>query len=260
MVGEIALERIGCLAWITFNRPHKRNALSVEMWDALSRNLEELAVDSSVRAVVLRGADETCFSAGADIAEFGSARSSQESVLTYSAQTERVEELLRSLPKPTIAMIQGICFGAGCNLAICCDLRLSDETSNFAITPAKLGLVYSPAATQRLVDLVGPAKAKYLLFSALPVDAKKALAIGLIDEILPSGELLGATRDLAHTLAIRSPVSLYGAKRLIDIAQSGDVNRADEAKKIEIESYFSADYREGVKAFMERRTPQFGHR
>jgi enoyl-CoA hydratase/carnithine racemase len=232
-------------ATVTISNPAKRNAMTSEMWRALPPLVERLAGDRAVRALVLTGAGET-FCAGADI---GSLRESagEEKGLAVAA-----EEALARFPKPTLAAIRGYCVGGGCQLAAACDLRFAEEGAFFGVTPAKLGIVYPAASTQRLVRLVGPSAAKYLLFSGELIGSVRALRTGLVDEVLPDGELDKRVAEFASVLASRSQLTQAAAKEFAD-AVAGE----ERIAYWEEQARGSGDTAEGVAAFLERRPPRF---
>lgn len=232
---------------ILINRPEKRNAMNAQMWRALPRLLEGLAADATVRTVVLRGAGGT-FCAGADIADVGR--------IGGEDMTARAEEALACFPKPTIAMIEGYCVGGGCQLAAACDLRFAAENALFGITPAKLGIIYPVPTTRRLVSLVGPAAAKYLLFSAELVDAAHALRIGLVDEVLPADALNRRVEEFCLTVAGRSQLTMQASKDLVDAIAAGTLTE-EQADRWRKEVAEGGDAAEGIAAFLERRAPNF---
>ncbi|GAA0718108.1 enoyl-CoA hydratase/isomerase family protein [Dactylosporangium roseum] len=230
--GQLALGVAGPVVTIVITNPAKRNAMTGDMWRALPPLLDGLRDDPSVKVVVLTGAGGT-FCAGADIAEAAAlARDGDESIAV------RAERALADFPKPTIAAIEGYCVGGGCQLAVACDLRFAAADARFGSTPAKLGIVYPPSTTRRLAALVGPARAKLLLFGAELIDAPAALRIGLIDGI---GEDAGA---VARTLAQRSQLTIHAAKAVVD----GRKPPAQDEKELA----------EGVAAFTAKRAPDFG--
>ena len=259
MSDDLDVERHGSTAMLTLNRPEKRNAITFDMWCRLPDLLGDLEQDRSVKVLVIRGADGGAFSAGADISEFTSLRSSEEGARRYNAATEAAEERLAGMTKPTIAMVQGACIGGGCGVAVACDVRFSDPTGRFGITPAKLGIVYSLPATKRLVDLVGPARAKYILFSGRQVSAERALEMGLVDEVLATHELAEATMDFAETVASRAQFSVRSTKRMVHLIMAGQTVDSDETRKLRMDSFATDDYREGVRAFLEKRDPEFSY-
>jgi enoyl-CoA hydratase/carnithine racemase len=231
------------VATVVIRNPAKRNAMTAAMWRALPPLLDELAADPAVRALVLTGADGT-FCAGADIASLqGSAREAQG--LAVAA-----EEALAAFPKPTLAAVRGHCVGGGAQLAAACDLRFAEEGALFGVTPARLGVVYSASATRRLVSLVGPATAKYLLFSAELIDARRALRTGLVDEVVPEGELGDRVAEFTRILVSRSQLTQAAAKEFADGRTDRDAYWAGQADA-------GGDTAEGVAAFLERRQPRF---
>jgi enoyl-CoA hydratase len=254
---HLRLVRDGEIAWLILNRPEKRNAINLEMWQTLPELIAEVEKDPGIKVLILRGADGRTFSAGADISEFESLRSTEEGARSYNATSETAEKALKGMTKPTIAMVQGPCIGGGCGIAIGCDLRFSDETARFGITPAKLGLVYSLPATKGLVDLVGPSQAKYILFSGKQIPARRAREIGLVDEVFSSDELEEVVTDLARSIAARAQFSVRATKRITRLIMNGQAEDSEETKDLRLTSFSTEDYREGVRAFLEKRTPEF---
>jgi len=254
---ELHVVRDGDVATITLNRPEKHNAITVAMWEALPGVLAPLAADAAVRAVVVRGAGEEAFASGADISEFGRVRNGAPSARAYSALVAAAERALADFPKPAIAMVHGFCVGGGLELALACDLRWTSPSGRFGITAARLGIVYSPDATRRLARLVGPSHARDLLFSGRLVDAAEARTMGLVNRVCPSGELETATYAYADMLARQAPLSQRGAKAMLQrLAGEGTMSDQDIAAFVEA-AYESADYREGVRAFLARRPARF---
>ncbi|MFF5757282.1 enoyl-CoA hydratase/isomerase family protein [Streptomyces longwoodensis] len=231
------------VATVVIHHPAKRNAMTAGMWRALPPLLDGLAADPGVRALVLTGEGGT-FCAGADISSL------QGSPDEAQRLAQRAEEALAAFPKPTLAAIRGHCVGGGAQLAAACDLRFAEEGALFGVTPAKLGLVYPAAATRRLVTLVGPATAKYLLFSGELIDAPRALRTGLVDEVLPGGELGKRVAEFTRVLVSRSQLTQAAAKEFADGRTDRDAHWADQARG-------SGDPAEGVTAFLQRRGPRF---
>ncbi|MFF5840347.1 enoyl-CoA hydratase/isomerase family protein [Streptomyces massasporeus] len=232
------------VATVVIRHPEKRNAMTAAMWGSLPSLLEELAGDPDVRALVLTGEGRT-FCAGADISTL---RGSPEEAQGLAV---RAEEALAAFPKPTLAAIRGHCVGGGAQLAAACDLRFAEEGTLFGVTPAKLGIVYPASSTRRLVSLVGPATAKYLLFSGELIDAQRALRTGLVDEVLPEGELGKRVTEFTRVLVSRSQLTQAAAKEFADGRTDRDAHWAGQARG-------SGDTAEGVAAFLERRQPRFG--
>ncbi|MFF7945388.1 enoyl-CoA hydratase/isomerase family protein [Streptomyces griseorubiginosus] len=231
------------VATVVVHHPAKRNAMTAEMWRALPPLLDTLAADPGVRALVLTGEGGT-FCAGADISTL------REGPEEAQGLAVRAEEALAAFPKPTLAAIRGHCVGGGAQLAAACDLRFAEEGALFGVTPAKLGIVYTASSTRRLVSLVGPATAKYLLFSGELIDAERALRTGLVDEVLPEGELAKRVGEFTSILASRSQLTQAAAKEFANGRTDRDAHWAEQARG-------SGDTAEGVAAFLERRAPRF---
>ncbi|MFC9279718.1 enoyl-CoA hydratase/isomerase family protein [Streptomyces collinus] len=240
---ELSHQVTGAVATVVIRNPAKRNAMTAAMWRSLPPLLAELAADPRVRALVLTGEGGT-FCAGADISSLrGSAAEAQS--LAVAA-----EEALAAFPKPTLAAVRGHCVGGGAQLAAACDLRLAREDARFGVTPARLGIVYPASSTRRLVSLVGPATAKYLLFTAELIDAGRALRTGLVDEVLPEDELDGRIAELTGVLVARSQLTQAAAKEFVNGRTDRDAHWSEQARG-------SGDTAEGVAAFLERRQPRF---
>jgi enoyl-CoA hydratase/carnithine racemase len=250
---SLTLDVSGAVATLTIDRPTKRNAMSFEMWSALPGLLSSVASDDGVRALVVRGTDH--FSAGADISEFTSLRADASDARRYGAAVHAGERAIATLPKPTIAAVRGVCVGGGCELALACDLRVAAEDARFGITPAKLGIVYNATSTRRLVDAVGPAWARQILFTADLLDAATALRIGLVNELHP--DPVARAMELARTMASRSQVSIHGAKKIIARITENDLEADESIHALYESSIASDDYAEGVRAFLDKRPPRF---
>ncbi|AYN38422.1 enoyl-CoA hydratase/isomerase family protein [Streptomyces dangxiongensis] len=231
------------VATVVIRHPAKRNAMTAEMWRALPPLLDALARDPGVRALVLTGEGGT-FCAGADISTL------RGSPTLAPGLAVAAEEALAAFPKPTVAAVRGHCVGGGAQLAAACDLRLAEDGALFGVTPAKLGIVYPASSTRRLVALVGPATAKYLLFTAELIDAGRALRTGLVDEVLPEGGLEDRVAELARVLVSRSLLTQAAAKEFANGRTDRDAHWAGQARG-------SGDTAEGVAAFLERRQPRF---
>jgi enoyl-CoA hydratase/carnithine racemase len=231
------------VATVVISHPAKRNAMTAAMWKALPPLLDVLAADPAVRALVLTG-DGGTFCAGADISTL------RESPEEAQGLAVRAEEALAAFPKPTVAAIRGHCVGGGSQLAAACDLRFAEEGALFGVTPAKLGIVYPASSTRRLVSLAGPATTKYLLFSGELIDAERALRTGLVDEVLPEGELAKRVGEFTRILASRSQLTQAAAKEFANGRTDRDAHWSERARE-------SGDTAEGVAAFLERRPPRF---
>lgn len=261
----LGLEIDGGTATIRIDNPTKRNAMTVEMWQRLPVLLDRLAADPRVRVLVLTGAGDT-FCAGADIGALDELLG-----VSLAADPGRdpgghratilAENRLAAFPKPTIAEIRGHCVGGGCQLAVACDLRIAAEDARFGVPPARLGVVYPLPTTRRLVELIGPAAAKYLLYSAEPVDAGYAARIGLVNEVVPAGQLTDRVRALAATIADQSLLTQSAAKEFVTLASTERFD-TEPANLARIEYWdrqmlTAGDLVEGVTAFHQRRAPKF---
>jgi enoyl-CoA hydratase/carnithine racemase len=244
----------GQAATLTIDRPERRNALSYEMWSTIPRLIDRVRADDEVRVLVIRGTDH--FSAGADISEFRTLRRDPEGARRYSAAVHAGERAIATLAKPTIAAITGFCVGGGCEIALAADIRLAAADARFGITPAKLGIVYNFTSTKQLVDAVGPAWAKQILFSGDIIDAPTALRIGLVNESHPVDALDARVKELTEMIGSRAQVSVRGAKKIIGRIVDGE-QEDEEIHALYDEAVTSTEYAEGVAAFLEKRAPRF---
>jgi enoyl-CoA hydratase/carnithine racemase len=248
----------GPVGYVIFNNPERRNAVSLEMWEATARMLEDFGKDDSIRVVVLTGAGGKAFVSGADISKFESERSSQEAVARYNEAVERANTAVYEYPKPTIAMIRGYCIGGGLGLALCCDLRICSDDSRFAVPAAKLGLGYPYHGLKKLVDVVGPSFAKEIFYTARQFDAEEARAMGLVNRVVKADELDAYVQKYADTIGENAPLTIATAKFTIGEVVK-DESKRDLAKCAAMvkQCFDSADYTEGRRAFMEKRKPAF---
>ncbi|MEO1470610.1 MAG: enoyl-CoA hydratase [Pseudomonadota bacterium] len=246
------------VARIVFNQPEKRNAVSLEMWEAVEYWLDAYAADGSVRVLILSGAGGKAFVSGADISKFESERASAEGVAHYNATTKRVYDKVEAFPKPTIAQIDGYCIGGGVALSVCCDIRVCGENSQFAIPAAKLGLGYGFAGINRLVNLVGPGFAKEIFFTARRFTAEEARIMGLVNRVVAAEEVGTAAGEVAAMIAANAPLTVNSVKYIVN-QSTADESARDLAKcqALVDECFASQDYIEGRRAFMEKRKPNF---
>lgn len=252
---HLSVTRDGAVVTIAFTRPDKHNAISFAMWHALGRLMPVLAEDESCHVVVMRGTPGGPFSAGADIAEFTTLRADPDGARRYGEAVEAGEQAVIRFPKPTVALVEGFAIGGGSQLALACDLRVCESRSRFGITPAKLGIVYALPSTARLVEVVGAAWARWILFTGELLDAETALRIGLVHEVVDDVE--GRAYALARTMADRARVSLVGGKEMVARAVEGRTDEDDEVLRIYEASWTSSEYAEGVAAFLGKRPPDF---
>jgi enoyl-CoA hydratase/carnithine racemase len=255
---DILVQQDGPIATVILNRPRVRNAINLAMWREIARLTEAVGQDDAVRAVVYRGAGTEAFASGADISEFPKSRKDPETAQRYNETTAAAYAAVRECAKPTVALIHGFCMGGAVGLAMACDLRFAAEGARFGIPAARLSIVYPPEAIAQLVDLVGPAYAKDILFSARTVSDREALAIGLIQRLVPAPELERTTYDYLRLVADNAPLSVRGSKATIQAYRSGfDEPSRARLRTLSLEAAASEDYREGTRAFLEKRRPTF---
>ena len=251
----LLVERRERVAVITINRPTKLNALNIQTRTEGAAALDELREDESVRVVVITGAGEKAFVAGADIAEFeGRTAVTQRDVMTARSLFTAVD----TFPKPVIAMINGFCLGGGCELALSCDIRIASEGARFGQPEINLGIIPGGGGTQRLTRLVGEGKAMELILTGDMIDAHHAFNLGLVNMVVPAADLEAKTMELANRIAEKSPIALRMAKEAVKTAARANL---DEGLRREVDlfalCFSSADKDEGVRAFLEKRKPDF---
>jgi enoyl-CoA hydratase len=243
------------VATITVNRPDKRNALNAVVRRELVAALDRLRADEQVRVVILTGAGDKAFVAGADIAEFAQRTPLEQ---REAMQGRRVFDELAGFPKPTIAMINGAALGGGCELALACDVRVAARSARLGQPEVRLGLIPGGGGTQRLPRLVGAGRALRLILTGDLIDAEEAYRIGLIDILADDGALQSRTLDLARAMAAHSPVALRLAKNAVAAALEAPLSAGlAQERELFITAFGSEDGREGVSAFLEKRTPGF---
>jgi enoyl-CoA hydratase len=251
----LLVERRGRVAIVTINRPDKRNALNIQTRAEGAAALEELREDEGIRVVVFTGAGDKAFIAGADIGEFAGRNAvTQRDVMTGRSLFTAID----TFPKPVIAMINGYCLGGGCELALACDLRIASERASFGQPEINLGIIPGGGGTQRLTHLVGEGKAMELILTGEIIDAQTAYSYGLVNTVVAAAELEAKTLEIANRIAEKSPVALRMAKEAVKTASRSTL---DEGLRREIDlfalCFSSEDKDEGVKAFLEKRKPDF---
>jgi len=246
------------IGWMIFNNPKRRNALSLEMWEAISAILDSFQQDNSVRVVVMKGAGDKAFVSGADISQFKENRNNAEQAEHYSNVSASARQKFTELDKPLIAMIQGYCLGGGLSVALNADIRIASSTAQLGVPAARLGIAYSYESLKQLVDLVGPSHTKEILFSARRLSATEALQIGLVNRVVPADELEDDVYKLAARIASNAPLSVTASKRTVcEILKNPSDRNLDALAEFVKICFDSKDYTEGRTAFMEKREPKF---
>ncbi len=254
---SLIIGEAGGVARLTLNRPQKHNVIDYDMWVGITDALSRFADDDAVRVIVLNGAGERAFSAGADISEFESKRD-EGSAESYNQATAEAHEALRNCPKPTIAEIGGYCIGGGLGLALACDLRIASNQSRFGIPAARLGLGYDYSSLKALVELVGPAVTKDLLFTARRLGADEAQGFGLVNTVVDPDRLRPVVEERARAIASNAPLTVRASKRIvIEVLKDPAQRDVELCDRLVAECFASEDYREGRQAFMEKRSPRF---
>jgi enoyl-CoA hydratase/carnithine racemase len=257
MAGCVRAQREGVIGWLIFDQIERRNAINSAMWAAIPAAVGELDGDPQVRVIVLRGAGDVAFVSGADISEFEESRNTERAA-EYAALNHRAYAALTDAAKPVLAMVHGFCVGGGTAIALHADLRYAAEDAQFGIPAARLGLGYEAEGIERLAQLVGPSTAAEILFTARRYGAQEALRVGLVNGVVPKAELEAFVRDVAATIAANAPLTLRSAK--LALRELGRSPALRDARLIEesIQTCLaSADYREGVQAFLDKRPAKF---
>jgi enoyl-CoA hydratase/carnithine racemase len=251
-------EKLGPVGRLVFNKPQKHNATSTDMWEAIPVILDEFEKDPAIRVVVVTGAGDKAFVSGADISEFEKARNTPEQVAYYDKIGEVANTRLTKCSKPTIARIRGYCIGGGLAVSLTCDLRIASENSKYGVPAARLGLGYRAAGLKTLMGLVGPAHAKEIFFTARHFSSQEALAMGLVNRVVPDAELDSYVDNYCKLIGENAPLTIHAAKRTIEeltrLDGKPDFGRLTGLVK---ECFDSEDYIEGRRAFMEKRRPNF---
>lgn len=246
------------VAHIIFNNPAKRNAVSLDMWERMTKLLGEFAEDPSLRVLVISGAGGKAFVSGADISKFESQRATKEGVAHYNAVGAKAYETIYNFPKPTIAKIQGYCIGGGCNLAVCCDIRVATAGSKFGIPAARLGLGYGYSGVSRLAELVGVSRAMELFYTARQITAAEAHDIGLVNQVVGEDELDRVVDDMTRQIAENAPLTIATIKAVArELGKPGQDHDLAKIDRMVAACFASEDYIEGRRAFMEKRKPAF---
>jgi enoyl-CoA hydratase/carnithine racemase len=258
ITSKMLFEKDGAVGRIIFNNPARHNAVSLDMWEAVGRIMDDFDNDDAIRVIVVTGAGGKAFVSGADISEFKEKRANEEAAAAYSKISEASRMKLQNTLKPTIAMIRGYCIGGGLATALSCDIRIAAEGSRFGIPAAKLGLGYAYDGIKKLINLVGPAFAQEIFYTARQFTAEEALQMGLINRLVPGDELETYVKSYCDTIAANAPLTIRAAKQIVREALK-DESQRDMAlcARVVAECFASEDYTEGRTAFMEKRRPVF---
>jgi enoyl-CoA hydratase len=256
MTERIIAKKDGATGWLIFNNPERRNAVSVDMWEAIPSVLADFQEDSEIRVVVLAGAGDKAFVSGADISQFESQRGSADAVQRYEELAEGAQLKLQTFDKPTIAMIRGYCLGAGVNIANVCDLRIAAEDARLGIPAAKMGLGYRASSMKNLVDIIGAANAREVMITGRQFTGAEAREMGWVNRVVPVEKLESTAREFCELIGGNAPLTMRAAKRIIREV-SKNAYDAEKCRAWMKECFDSADYKEGRKAFMEKRKPVF---
>ena len=255
---SLLVEKKGAVGWIVFNQPQKRNAINGAMWRGIPAAMKRFDADPEVRCVAFRGAGTEAFSAGADISEFQKIRAERQSVSQYDGLLDEVLHAIQDSRKPSLAMIHGFCMGGGLEVALACDLRYCGRSAQFAIPAAKLGLAYNIEGHKRLLETVGHARAREVMFLGRRYDAAEALAMGLVHEVVADAGLDAFVEEKLKALIENAPLSIANSKTIIEEYVKAAALPDHKAMDAAIDRCArSADYEEGRRAFMEKRKPKF---
>jgi len=251
-------EKKGPVGRLVFNKPHRHNATSSDMWEAIPTILDEFEKDAAIRVVVVTGAGDKAFVSGADISEFETARSTPEQIARYDKIGEIANARLTKCSKPTIARIRGYCIGGGLAVALTCDIRIASDNSKFGVPAARLGLGYRAAGIKVLMDLVGAANAKEIFFTARHFSAQEAMAMGLVNRVVPDAELDSYVDKYCELIGQNAPLTMHAAKRTVEeLSRLDGKPDLERSARLVKECFASEDYIEGRRAFMEKRKPVF---
>ena len=246
------------VGWLTFNQPERRNAMTLEMWDAVSAAVDDFSSDPNIRVVVMKGAGDKAFVSGGDISQYKDNRATAEAAANYAARSGAGRQKLATMDKPLIAMVRGFCLGGGLGVALSADFRVASTDSQFGIPAARLGIAYAFEGLRTLVALVGPGMARKMMYTGDRYSAETALQMGIIEEVTTPDMLEATVRRIAEQIAINAPISIHASKQTIAQVLKDESGRdMDLLADISRTAADSADFTEGRVAFMEKRPPVF---
>jgi len=257
-IGDVLSKKEGAVGWLTFNRPERHNAISIEMWRAIPDILADFDADPAVRVIVLRGAGERAFVSGADISQRERNYATPEDSARTAETVTRGRDAIRNARKPTIAMIHGYCLGGGLAVALHCDLRIASDDARFGVPAAKLGIAYGYVSAKMIYDRIGAAYGKEMLLTARHFDAHEALRIGLVNCVVPAADLPATVQSYADDISRNAPLAVAAAKLAFDMAERDPSDRDLVPLQAAMDRCAaSEDVKEGHRAFMEKRKPVF---
>lgn len=254
---RIIAEKQGSIGWLTFNNPARRNAVSIDMWEAIPKVLDRFEQDPEIRVIVLKGEGDKAFVSGADVSQYEKDRSTAEGIQRYEEIAGRVAGRLQTCDKVIIAMIRGYCLGAGVNISLCCDLRIAADDARLGIPAAKLGLGYRASSLKNLVDTVGPAFAREVLITGRQFKADEAKTMGFVHRVAPVAELESLVLEYCAMISENAPLTLRASKRIVRELLKSTAYDAEACAALVKQCFESQDYIEGRRAFMEKRKPVF---
>ncbi len=256
--GKLTVEKRGAVGWVVFDQPAKKNAINDAMWRGIPEAMARFDADAQVRCVAFRGAGTEAFAAGADISEFEEIRAHRAAVGEYDGLLDRVLHSIQDSRKPSVALIHGFCMGGGLEVALACDLRYCGSSAQFAIPAAKLGIAYNVEGHKRLLETVGHARAREIMYLGRRYPAAEALAMGLVQRVAPDAELDAFVEGVIATLIENAPLSIANSKTILEeYAKSAGLADQERMRAAIDRCAKSEDYEEGRRAFMEKRKPQF---
>jgi enoyl-CoA hydratase/carnithine racemase len=255
--GQIHLRRDGAIAELVLDNSTKRNAISQAMWQALPGLIAEIEAEAEIKVVIIHGGHAGAFAAGADISEFEVVYATSEAAKTSSDHIGAALSAIEHCSKPVLAAIDGACVGGGVSIAMACDIRIAGEGAKFGVTPGKLGLCYPVADTRRLVQQIGPAATKEILFTGAIFTAQRAAEIGLINHRVAGGEALAHARAMAAEIAATSQWSARASKTMVNALASGAAVDAADLEALYLSGFEESDFQEGFRAFLDKRKPDF---
>jgi enoyl-CoA hydratase/carnithine racemase len=254
----LGVEKRGAVGWLVFDQPAKRNAINGEMWRGIPAAMKQFDADPEVRCVAFRGAGSGAFSAGADISEFEKIRAQKASVAEYDGLLDQVLRSIQDSRKPSLAMIHGFCMGGGLEVALACDLRYCGRSAQFGIPAAKLGLAYNVEGHKRLLETVGHARAREIMFLGRRYSADEALQMGLVNRVVDDAALEAHVAEVLQTLSENAPLAIANSKTILEEYAKAEGAPDHAVMQAAIDRCArSADYQEGRRAFMEKRKPVF---